>query len=44
VGADAAHENILKRRHLAEENGRTVFDFAVGLRQWGEDDIALFHT
>ena len=44
LGADAAHENILKRRHLTEKNGWTILDLAIGLRQWGEDDIAIFHT
>ncbi len=44
LGTDAANKNILKGWHLTEENGRTVFDLAVGLRQWGEDDISFFHT
>jgi len=44
TSADAAHENILKGRHLTEKNSWTILDLAVGLRQWGEDDISLFHA
>ena len=44
LGADAAHEPIPKRWEAAKENGGTILDAAIGLRNGSEDDVAFVHV
>src|ERR1035438_1613852 len=43
LGADAANEEIAKRRQTPEQNHGAVLELAVGLGQRGQGDIALAH-
>jgi len=38
---DAAYQEISMRRHFAQEERRTVFDPAVGLRDRRQDDVTF---
>jgi hypothetical protein len=43
LGADTAHQPVVKRRHLAEDNHRPALSLAIDLWQNGQGDIALNH-
>lgn len=43
LGADSANKEITESRHFAKYQRRPVLDFAVGLRQRRQDDIAFFY-
>ena len=43
LGGDAANEPVIKGRHLTEGGGGSVLEFAVGLWEHCQNDIALIH-